>query len=138
MDVIAAAQLAGDVAGLFLDIVKATKELIETMQGARDALVELLSRSERVRLNLELFRSLAGQLVDKDQKSMTISFNDSAYSTTGSEVLTLVRKVADSSKHSDLWMKFNWVFYKSDVEALVKKLEAREQDLNLVLTFIAA
>lgn len=35
-------------------------------------------------------------------------------------------------------MKFSWVFYKADVTALVGKLEGREKDLNLVLTFIAA
>ncbi|KAF9885069.1 hypothetical protein FE257_000800 [Aspergillus nanangensis] len=138
MDVLAAAQMATEMAGLFLTIVEKTKELIETMKGAREALMELLSRSERVRLNLELFRALSRQLVDLHGKAMAVAFNGAAYSQTGNEVLTLVHKVADSSKHSDLWMKINWVYYKGDAEALVKKLEAREQDLGFVLTFIAA
>ncbi|EAW09753.1 uncharacterized protein ACLA_039690 [Aspergillus clavatus NRRL 1] len=138
MDPIAATQLAADVAGIFLKIVKTVKEAIETMKGAREALVELLSRCERVRLHLELFRSLAHRLSNPEGKSVSLSFNDSAYRQTAGEILGLIHKVADASKHSDLWMKFNWLFYKADVTALIVKLDAREKDLNLVLTFIAA
>ncbi|RHZ66867.1 uncharacterized protein CDV56_105112 [Aspergillus thermomutatus] len=104
MDPIAATQLAADVAGIFLKTVNTVKDIIETMKGAREALVELLSRCER----------------------------------TADEILGFVHKIADASKHSEIWMKFSWVFYKADVTALVGKLEAREKDLNLVLTFIAA
>ncbi|EAW21388.1 uncharacterized protein NFIA_065520 [Aspergillus fischeri NRRL 181] len=138
MDPIAATQLAADVAGIFLKIVNTVKDVIETMKGAKEALIELLSRCERVRLYLELFRSLTSRLSNPVEKSISLSFNDSAYRQTADEILGFVHKIADASKHSELWMKFSWVFYKADVTALVGKLEAREKDLNLVLTFIAA
>ncbi|OXN04993.1 hypothetical protein CDV58_05629 [Aspergillus fumigatus] len=138
MDPIAATQLAADVAGIFLKVVTTVKDVIETMKGAKEALIELLSRCERVRLYLELFRSLTSRLSNPVEKSISLSFNDSAYRQTANEILGFVHKVADASKHSELWMKFSWVFYKADVTALVGKLEGREKDLNLVLTFIAA
>jgi hypothetical protein len=137
MDPIAATQLAADVAGIFLKIVNTVKEVIETMKGAKEALIELLSRCERVRLYVELFRSLVTRL-STVERSISLSFNDSAYRQTADEILGFVHKIADASKHSEIWMKFSWVFYKADVTALVGKLEAREKDLNLVLTFIAA
>lgn len=108
------------------------------MKGAKEALVELLSRCERVRLYLESFRFLTSRLSNPVERSILLSFNDSAYRQTGDEILGFVHKIADASKHSEIWMKFSWVFYKADVTALVGKLEAREKDLNLVLTFIAA
>ncbi|KAJ5619391.1 hypothetical protein N7510_003375 [Penicillium lagena] len=138
MDVVASAQAAAALAGMFLEIVQVTKHAIETMKGARTALVEMFTRAERIRLNLELFRALTNRLSDPTEKNTALSFNESAYRQTASEVLELVRKVADSAKHHDFVMKVNWLFYRSDVAALVKKLEERERDLGLVLTFIAA
>lgn len=107
------------------------------MKGAKEAIVELLSRCERVRLYLESFRSLTTRL-SNPERSISLSFNDSAYRQTADEILGFVHKIADASKHSEIWMKFSWVFYKADVTALVGKLDAREKDLNFVLTFIAA
>lgn len=49
------------------------------MKGTRHALVELLTSSERIRLNLELFRSLANRLTDPEEKSTVLSFNDAEY-----------------------------------------------------------
>jgi hypothetical protein len=72
------------------------------------------------------------------EKTTAISFDESAYRQTANEVLQLVRKVAESGKRHDLVMKVNWLFYRSDVVALVKKLEERERDLGHVLTLIAA
>ncbi|KAF7157872.1 hypothetical protein CNMCM5623_002306 [Aspergillus felis] len=138
MDPITATQTAAEVAGIFLTIVNTVKGIIETMNGAKEALVELLSRCERVRLYVELFRSLTSRLSNPVERSISISFNDSAYRQTADEILGFVHKIADASKHSEIWMKFSWVFHKTDVTALVGKLEAREKDLNLVLTFIAA
>jgi hypothetical protein len=138
MDPITATQLAADVAGIFLKIVNTVKDVIETMKGAKEALIELLCRCERARLYVELFRSLSSRLSNPVERSISLSFNDSAYRQTGEEILGFVHKIADASKHSEIWMKFSWVFYKADATALVGKLEAREKDLNLVLTFIAA
>ncbi|KAJ5869089.1 hypothetical protein N7455_004030, partial [Penicillium solitum] len=138
MDIVASAQAAATLAGMFLEIVQVTKHVIETMKGARTALVEMFTRAERIRLNLELFRSLTNKLSDPMEKTTALSFNENAYRQTADEVLELVRKVADSGKRHDLVMKVNWLFYRSNVIALVKKLEERERDLELVLTFIAA
>ncbi|GFF49737.1 hypothetical protein IFM61606_05377 [Aspergillus udagawae] len=138
MDPLTATQLAADVAGIFLNIVNTVKDIIETMNGAKEALIELLNRCERVRLYLEVFRSLTSRLSNPVERSISLSFNDSAYRQTADEILGFAHKIADASKHSEIWMKFSWVFYKTDVTALVGKLEAREKDLNLVLTFIAA
>ena len=49
-----------------------------------------------------------------------------------------MHNVADSGKRHDPVMKVNWLSYRSNVVALVKKLEERESDLGLVLTFIGA
>lgn len=57
---------------------------------------------------------------------------------TANEVLELVGKVADSGKRHDLVVKIDWLFYRSHVIALVKKIGERERDLELVLTLIAA
>ncbi|KAL5043025.1 hypothetical protein BDW71DRAFT_188782 [Aspergillus fruticulosus] len=138
METVASAQAVAALASMFLEIVSTTKQVIETMKGARAALMELFTRAERIRLNLELFRSLTYRLSDPVEKASAISFNERAYQQTAEEVLQLVRKVADSGKRSDLMMRVNWLFYRSDVAALVKKLEEREKDLGLVLTFIAA
>jgi hypothetical protein len=138
MEAAAFAQAAAALASMFLEIVSTTKQVIETMKGARAALVELFTRAERIRLNLELFRSLTYRLSDPMERTAAISFNESSYRQTANEVLELVHKVADSGKRSDLMMRVNWLFYRSDVAALVKKLEDRERDLGLVLTFIAA
>jgi hypothetical protein len=138
MDIVASAQAAATLAGMFLEIVQVTKHVIETMKGARAALVEMFTRAERIRQNLELFRSLTNKISDPMEKTTALSFNESVYRQTAKEVLQLVRKVADSGKRHDLVMKFNWLFYRSDVAALVKKMEERERDLGLVLTFIAA
>ncbi|KAJ6167567.1 hypothetical protein N7497_000410 [Penicillium chrysogenum] len=138
MDIVASAQAAATLAGMFLEIVQVTKHVIETMRGARTALVEMFTRAERIRLNLELFRSLTNKLSDPMEKITALSFNESAYRKTANEVLELVRKVADSGRRHDLVMKVNWLFYRSNVVAIVKKLEERERDLGLVLTFIAA
>jgi uncharacterized protein (DUF1778 family) len=138
MDIVASAQAAATLAGMFLEIVQVTKHVIETMEGARAALVEMVTRAERIRLNLELFRSLTNKLSEPMEKTTALSFNKSAYRQTANEVLQLVRKVAESGKRHDLVMKVNWLFYRSDVVALVKKLEERGRDLGLVLTFIAA
>ncbi|KAJ5283309.1 hypothetical protein N7505_001289 [Penicillium chrysogenum] len=138
MDIVASAQAAATLAGMFLEIVQVTKHVIETMKGARTALVEMFTRAERIRLNLELFRSLTNKLSDPMEKTTALSFNENAYRQTADEVLGLVRKVADSGKRHDLVMKVNWLFYRSNVVALVKELEERERDLELVLTFIAA
>lgn len=75
MDPIAATQLAADVAGIFLKVVTTVKDVIETMKGAKEALIELLSRCERVRLYLELFRSLTSRLSNPVEKSISLSFN---------------------------------------------------------------
>ncbi|KAL4760920.1 uncharacterized protein BDW70DRAFT_168414 [Aspergillus foveolatus] len=138
MEAAAFAQAAAALASMFLEIVSTTKQVIETMKGARAALVELFTRAERIRLNLELFRSLTYRLSDPMERTAAISFNESSYRQTANEVLELVRKVADSGKRSDLMMRVNWLFYRSDVATLVKKLEDRERDLGLVLSFIAA
>ncbi|KAL4747155.1 hypothetical protein BDW72DRAFT_206750 [Aspergillus terricola var. indicus] len=138
MEAVAFAQAAAAMASMFLEIVSTTKHVIETMKGARAALMELLTRAERIRLNLELFRSLTYRLSDPMERTAAISFNESSYRQAANEILELVRKVADSGKRSDLMMRFNWLFYRSDVAALVRKLEDRERDLGLVLTFIAA
>ncbi|KAL4742694.1 hypothetical protein BDV11DRAFT_180442 [Aspergillus similis] len=138
MEAIASAQAAAALASMFLEIVSTTKQVIETMKGARAALMELFTRAERIRLNLELFRSLTYRLSDPMERTAAISFNESSYRQTANEVLELVRKVADSEKRSNLMMRVNWLFYRADVAALVKKLEDRERDLGLVLTFIAA
>jgi hypothetical protein len=138
MDPITATQIAGELAGTFLSLVKTTKEIIETMNGARESLLEILTRCERIRLNLELFRSLATRLSDPVEKSITLTFNESAYRQTANEVTALVQKIAGAAKHSDLWMKINWVYYKGDVGGLLGKLEEREKDLGFVLMFIAA
>ncbi|KAJ6180989.1 hypothetical protein N7519_011450 [Penicillium mononematosum] len=138
MDIVASAQAAATLAGMFLEIVQVTKHVIESLKGARTALVEMFTRAERIRLNLELFRSLTNKLSDPMEKITALSFNESAYRQTANEVLELVRKVADSGRRHDLMMKVNWLFYRSNVVAIVKKLEERERDLGLVLTFIAA
>ncbi|OGE48532.1 hypothetical protein PENARI_c028G03814 [Penicillium arizonense] len=57
MDIVASAQAAATLAGMFLEIVQVTKHVIENMKGARASLVERFTRAERIRLNLELFRS---------------------------------------------------------------------------------
>lgn len=138
MDVMASAHAAAALAGMFLELVRTMKHVIKAMKGARLALVEMLTRAERIRLNLELFRSLTTRLSDPMERSTALSFNESTYRQTANEVLDLVRKVAGLAKRHDLWMKVNWLFYRSDVAALVKKLEERERDLGLVLTSIAA
>ncbi|PKY00375.1 hypothetical protein P168DRAFT_300151 [Aspergillus campestris IBT 28561] len=138
MEVVASAEAAAALAGMFLEIVRTMKHVIETMKGARLALFEVFTRAERIRLNLELFRSLTNRLSDPMEKSTALSFNESAYRQTVNEVLELVRKVAGLAKRHDLLLKISWLFYRSDVAALVKKLEERERDLGLVLTFIAA
>lgn len=68
------------------------------MKGARAALVELFTRAERIRLNLELFRSLTYRLSDPMERTAATSFNESSYRQTANEVLELVHKVADSGK----------------------------------------
>lgn len=79
MDIIASAEAAPTLAGMFLEIVKITKHVIETMRGARTASVELFTRAERIRLNLELFRSLANKLSDPMEKVTALSFDKSAW-----------------------------------------------------------
>lgn len=79
IDIIASAEAAATLAGMFLEIVKITKHVIETMRGARTASVELFTRAERIRLNLELFRSLANKLSDPMEKITALSFDESAY-----------------------------------------------------------
>ncbi|RJE20392.1 hypothetical protein PHISCL_07263 [Aspergillus sclerotialis] len=138
MDGVSSTQAAAALAGIFLQIVQVTKHVIETMKGARTALVDLVTRAERIRLNLELLRSLTSKLSDPMEKNAALLFNESAYRRTADEVLALVCRIADTAKHHDLVMKVNWLFYRSDVAALVKKLEERESDLGLVLAFIAA
>lgn len=78
MDIIASAEADATLAGMFLEIVKITKHVIETMRGARTALMELFSRTERIRLNLELFRSLANKLSDPKEKITALSLDESA------------------------------------------------------------
>lgn len=138
MDPITAAEVASELAGLFVTIVKAIKEVIETMKGAKKGLIQLLNRSERMRLILELFRSLTSRLREPTQRSMTLTFDDAACRQTATDIYNLVHKVAGAAKHSDLWMKFNWVWYKGEATGLIDKLEVQERDLNSVLMFIAA
>ena len=87
MDIVASAQAAATLAGMFLEIVQVTKHVIGTMKGARTALVEMFTRAERIRLNLELFRSLTNKLSDPMEKITALSFNESAYRQTANEVL---------------------------------------------------
>lgn len=138
MDPLSAAEAASELAGLFVTIVKYIKEVIESIKGARKALIELLNRSERMRLKLELFRSLASRLREPAQGAITLTFNDEACHRTASDLYNLVHKVASAAKHSDIWMRLNWVFYKGDAAALTGKLEEQERDFNSVLMFIAA
>lgn len=78
MDIIASAEAATTLPGMFLEIVKITKHVIETMRGARTASVELFTRAERIRPNLELFRSLANRFSDPMEKITALSFKESA------------------------------------------------------------
>ncbi|KAL4812735.1 hypothetical protein BDW67DRAFT_188418 [Aspergillus spinulosporus] len=105
MEAAAFAQAAAALASMFPEIVSTTKQVIETMKGARAALMELFTRAERIRLNLELFRSLTYRLSEPMERTAAISFNESSYRQTATEVLELVRKVADSGKRSDLMMR---------------------------------
>lgn len=138
MDPITSCTVASELAGTFVNVIKLIKSIIETMKGTKKALVELLNRSERMRLILELFRSFTKRLHEPNQKTMTLTFNDGACRETVNELYGLVRKVAQAAQYSDLWMKFNWVLYKTEATKMIEKLEARERDLDSVLMFIAA
>jgi methyl-accepting chemotaxis protein len=79
MDIVASAQAAATLAGMFLEIVQVTKHVIENMKGARAGLVERFTRAERIRLNLELFRSLTNKLSDPIEETTALLFNESVY-----------------------------------------------------------
>ncbi|PLN78680.1 hypothetical protein BDW42DRAFT_187228 [Aspergillus taichungensis] len=102
MDVVACAQAAAALAGMFLEIVRTMKHVIETMKGARLALLEMLTHAYRQTANevLELVRKVAGLARRHD---LLMKVNWFFYR---SDVVALGKKLGEREKDLGLVLTF--------------------------------
>jgi len=138
-EVVSIIAIASTALGLTKDcvgIVRLIKETIETSKLAKNALIELLNRTERTRGLLELVRALTDQIKDTDQRGVLLSFNDSACRKTLTELRALVGEV--SHKSSEFWVGIWWISHKKDADVLVEKMREQESAINTLLLSIIA
>jgi hypothetical protein len=138
MDPVSLTMAAIGLTKLCVQIVKQIKKVVETMKNAKKGLLELLRRTERMRLYLEILRSLCSQLVDARARDITLNFNKSACQTTIEELQQLMLKIANTSESGSVWMAVNWIHYKGQVEELVQRLRDEEGEIGTLLLFISA
>jgi hypothetical protein len=136
---IAVIALASTALGLAKDcvgIIGLIKETIEAARSSKNALIELLNRTERMRGLLELVRALTDQMENTYQQGLLLSFNDSACRQTLTELRALVGEVAHKS--GDFRGAVWWISHKKDADILVGKLKEQEGAINTLLLSIVA
>ncbi|KAF2153593.1 hypothetical protein K461DRAFT_293846 [Myriangium duriaei CBS 260.36] len=138
MDPISAVVSAQEIAGLCATIVKKIKSFIEAVKGAKQALIDMLDRMERMRLLVNEFKSLAQRLKNSSDQNINLAFNDSECMMTLRRVQSLVDKVTEEAHVHDYWMQIKWVRHKEEAGGLLTRLASHERDLGTVLQFIAA
>jgi len=138
MDPITAVGTAGELAGVLWQLVKQIRQLVEAAKGARQALIDLARRMERMRLLLNEFKSLAQRLENSDHRGILLSFDDIGCRETLGQLQTLVNKLSLEAGVHQMWMKVNWIWHKEDAAKLLSRLAAHESDLSSALQFIAA
>ena len=138
MDPLTAVTFAQEIAGLCLAIVKKIKALIEAIKGAKQALSDMISRLERMRLILNEFKSLAQRLANSPQYNITLAFNDSQCRETLKHMDAHIHTVAKEVSVHRYWMQANWIRHEKEATTLLARLAEHEADLGTVLQFIAA
>jgi ABC-type transporter Mla subunit MlaD len=134
MDPYSVSELALALAVDVVKIVGVIKQIVEASKSSREALKDLLNRTERMRGFLELVRSLTKQMRDVAQLGATLNFNDGEVRQTLTDLDTLVDTVANKS--GDFWRGVWLTTHKKEVEALVAKLDKQEREINTLLLSI--
>ena len=138
MDPLSVSASAAGLATVCLQIVSTIKKTIETMKKARQALLDLLSRTERLRLFLERLRSLAQQLTNHSDR-LLLDFNENGCYVTVDELRALVDEIASktASAAARFWTSLQWLSYQSRAGALLTKIRGHEEEISSVLLLIA-
>ncbi|KAI7222222.1 hypothetical protein KC333_g1248 [Hortaea werneckii] len=113
------------------------RKLTETMKTANKTLLSLLSRIERMRLYLDSLRGLTSQLINPQERSMMLAFNENSYKATLKELHGLILDVAARTQHGVL-LRVYWVAQRAKAEKYLSELEQHEREMLLMLSLISA
>ena len=122
-----------------IDPVSATSlavELTAICIKAREDLLELLNRTERMRNILEVLRTLLLELARKPHRDMAIGLNTDACRRTMNELQSLADKIAGTKLAHPLLGVVQWARYKGEAMELVAKLRSQETDVVNTLVII--
>lgn len=136
IDPVSATSLAVELTAICIKVVKQLKETIETMKKAREDLLELLNRTERMRNILELLRTLLLELARTPHRDMAIGLNTEACRRTMDELQSLADKIAGTKLAHPLLGAVQWARYKGEAMELVTRLRSQETDVVNTLVII--
>jgi hypothetical protein len=136
MDPISASSLAIELTIICVHAIRQIKKAVETVKKVRQDLLELLSRTERMRNILELLRTLLRELRNTPHRDMEIILNDSACRQTMRELEALANKIASTHFSSSILAGAQWLSHRSKAIEMVEKLRSQETDIVNVLVII--
>lgn len=119
--------------GICVKIVRKAKELIETVKNARGALGTLLSQAERMRLVLEVLRSLDARLSDDQKSGLLKAFEEGGVVKAIKDLESFVEGISTGSM-----AQLNWVRKKKEAMAMSEKLQSQESEILVLLISISA
>ena len=131
-----------DIVGLIIscgEIAKALLDVYETLDGAPAAITEVLGRIKNLQLLLQRLQALKQQLSSDQQAFFSTYFNQSeCYKTIdGLKKLTDQTKANKQGIRHDLKGRFKWLWNKSEVEALVGKLDQQQSAVLMAISMIS-
>lgn len=125
--------ISASAAGLLTTCVQAVKIIwrtIETIKGAKEFLVELLTQTKRVGLFLEQLRSLTKQLGHRSKVLL-------AYDIRGPrETLDELEDFVHSIDQSKTWFRLKVLLYQNVTDKLVKRLHRHAEEIMQVMLSI--
>ena len=123
---------------LCINAVKTLRDILERMKRSKQALLDLLTDTQRLRLMLESVRTLAHQLQNRGESTGLFSLNLKDCEKTIVDLQQFIDTLWEQRGSVELWQKLVWARYAPKANTLRDRIRKQEEHLTSVLTLTAA